>query len=105
MVTSTNSANSIGTEPQTRAPSIGRELWAEKGYLREAVIAGVLANLMALVLPLFVMTSYDRVLPNAAFSSLWALAIGVGIAALDRYFCAFNSSHCSSMSVVASICV
>ena len=56
MVTSTNSANSIGTEPQTRAPSIGRELWAEKGYLREAVIAGILANLMALVLPLFVMT-------------------------------------------------
>ena len=86
MVTSTNSANSIGTEPQTRAPSIGRELWAEKGYLREAVIAGILANLMALVLPLFVMTSYDRVLPNAAFSSLWALAIGVVIAALVDIF-------------------
>ncbi len=78
--------DSIGTESVRERHSIGRELWAEKGYLREAIIAGILSNLMALVLPLFVMTSYDRVLPNAAFSSLWALALGILIAALIDVF-------------------
>ena len=86
MVNASKTGNSIGTDSSNERYSIGRELWAEKGYLREAIIAGVLSNLMALVLPLFVMTSYDKVLPNAAFSSLWALAIGVLIAAAVDIF-------------------
>lgn len=86
MLVVNGSTDSIGTDSVGERHSIGRELWAERGYLREAVIAGVLSNLMALVLPLFVMTAYDRVLPNAAFSSLWALALGVLIAALIDVF-------------------
>lgn len=86
MIDNLKAEHSIGTDSIGERHSIGRELWAEKGYLREAIIAGVLSNLMALVLPLFVMTSYDKVLPNAAFSSLWALALGVLIAALIDIF-------------------
>lgn len=86
MVEASNSNDSIGIDSKTQRHSIGRELWSERGYLRESIIAGIVVNLMALVLPLFVMTSYDRVLPNAAFSSLWALALGVVLAALMDVF-------------------
>lgn len=53
-----------------------------KKYYIPVLIAAVLINVFALVSPFFVMNVYDRVLPNAAFASLWALAIGVSIAYL-----------------------
>jgi ATP-binding cassette subfamily C protein LapB len=43
-------------------------------------IAALLVNLLALASPLFVMSVYDRVIPNGAIPSLIALAIGVVIA-------------------------
>lgn len=87
MVTKAKSDQSIGAPSRI---SIGRELFKEHGLLREAVLAGLLSNLTALVLPLFVMTAYDRILPNAAFSSLWALAFGVFIAAVIDIFARIN---------------
>ena len=86
MVTKAKSDQSIGAQSRI---SIGREI-KEHGLLREAVLAGLLSNLTALVLPLFVMTAYDRILPNAAFSSLWALAFGVLIAAVIDIFARIN---------------
>lgn len=86
MTQSEQMRSSIGKSSIDERISIGRELWRERGFLREAVLAGILSNLTALVLPLFVMTAYDKVVPNFAFSSLWALAIGVGIAALIDIF-------------------
>jgi ATP-binding cassette subfamily C protein LapB len=43
----------------------------------QVVIAAFLINCFAIVTPLFIMTVYDRVIPNAAFETLFVLAGGV----------------------------
>src|SRR5690606_9085692 len=48
-------------------------------YLQVA-LAAFFINIIGLVSPLFVMNVYDRVLPNAALSTLWVLAAGVTLA-------------------------
>ena len=58
--------------------TVGR-LWP--AYL-EVIVAAALINVLALASPLFIMNVYDRVLPNEAFSTLWVLAAGIGIAFL-----------------------
>lgn len=48
-------------------------IWAQ------VAIAAVLINLFALVMPLFAMNVYDRVVPNLVMETLWALAIGTAL--------------------------
>ncbi len=46
----------------------------------QIILAAFIINLLGLALPLFVMNVYDRVIPNLAIPTLWALAAGVSIA-------------------------
>jgi ATP-binding cassette subfamily C protein LapB len=46
---------------------------------RDVFIASFLINLFGLASPFFVLNVYDRVIPNAAFETLWVLAIGISV--------------------------
>ena len=51
--------------------------WRSYGHI---ALAAFLINMLALAMPLFTMSVYDRVIPNGAIPSLIALSIGMGLA-------------------------
>ncbi len=48
----------------------------------EILLAGVAINFIALLTPVFSMLVYDRIVGNRISETLWALALGMGLAAL-----------------------
>jgi ATP-binding cassette subfamily C protein LapB len=53
-----------------------RQAWPIYG---EVLLASLLINMFAVVMPLFIMNVYDRVVPNDTTETLWALVSGVVI--------------------------
>lgn len=54
-------------------------LWENKSVYGEVILAAFVINLFALASSLYIMNVYDRVVPNAAYGTLWVLSVGVGI--------------------------
>jgi ATP-binding cassette subfamily C protein LapB len=74
--------------PETRPTRAGHWFWsamlAQRHVYRDILLAAAMINLFALASPMFTMNVYDRVVPNAAHETLWALAVGVTLVmALD----------------------
>jgi ATP-binding cassette, subfamily C, bacterial LapB len=57
--------------------SVVKVHWRSYGHI---ALAAFLVNMLALATPLFIMSVYDRVVPNGAIPSLIALSIGMGLA-------------------------
>jgi len=60
---------------------------------RDVLWAALLINLFALAFPMFSMNVYDRVVPNNAVETLWALAIGVALILGADLFMRLLRSH------------
>ena len=54
--------------------------FGERKMLGRMLLAAALLNLCALTIPLYMRAIYDRVVPNLAIESLWALSAGVVVA-------------------------
>jgi ATP-binding cassette, subfamily C, bacterial LapB len=67
--------------PELRAVKAKHWFWsaiaAQRFVYRDVLWAAALINVFALAFPLFSMNVYDRVVPNHAVETLWALAVGV----------------------------
>jgi ATP-binding cassette, subfamily C, bacterial LapB len=79
----TQAAAPAHTGPAAPARALKSRHWfwgallAQRFVYRDVLWAALLVNLFALAFPLFSMNVYDRVVPNNAVETLWALAIGV----------------------------
>lgn len=60
---------------------------------RDALVAAVLINIFALVMPLFTMNVYDRVVPNNAIETLWVMTIGIGLAIVFNFVLTSVRAH------------
>ncbi|MCY1281362.1 Toxin RTX-I translocation ATP-binding protein [compost metagenome] len=59
----------------------------------DALVASLMINLLGLLVPLFVMQTYDRVVPNQAVSTLWVLAAGLLLGSLFELLLRVLRSH------------
>lgn len=66
--------------PQHQTDHQGYWQWVAqllRGRVGGLLVSGLLINLGAIILPLFTMLVYDKVMHNGIFETLWALALGV----------------------------
>ena len=68
-------------------------LWGHRRYFGEAIALSVVINLLSLAGIIFMMTVYDRILPNQAFVTLWSLFAGVVLAMLFEFIARTIRGH------------
>lgn len=56
---------------------VGAEIMRNTRYFAEVLAGSVFINLFVMAIPFFMMNVYDRVVPNSAIETLWALTVGV----------------------------
>lgn len=71
---------------------------SERRRLGQMVMTAALLNLCGLALPLYMRAIYDKVVPNLAIESLWALSAGVVLALV--FECAFRQIRTSFVDAV-----
>ncbi len=83
--------------PEMRKPVVRHWFWSailtQRNVYRDVMWAALLINLFALAFPMFSMNVYDRVVPNNATETLWALAIGVLLVLGADLFMRLMRSH------------
>lgn len=83
--------------PEVRKVKAQHWFWSavleQRGVYRDVLWAALLINLFALATPLFSMNVYDRVVPNNAVETLWALSIGVLLIIAADLFMRLLRSH------------
>ena len=68
-------------------------MFRNKGIYKQVIIVSLFINIFILATPLFTMNVYDRVLPNNAIETLWALFIGISIVMLFDLLLKVLRSH------------
>ncbi|WP_022684136.1 type I secretion system permease/ATPase [Sphingobium bisphenolivorans] len=68
-------------------------LWRHRRYFQEAAALSAVINILSLAGIIFMMTVYDRILPNLAFVTLWSLLGGVGVALVFEFISRTIRSH------------
>lgn len=83
--------------PEVRAVRTRHWFWSavldQRFVYRDVLWAALMVNVFALVFPLFSMNVYDRVVPNNAMETLWALSIGVVLVICGDLFMRVLRSH------------
>ena len=86
-----------GRAPDVRTVKSRHWFWGamleQRFVYRDVLWAALLINLFALAIPMFSMNVYDRVVPNNAVETLWALAIGVVLVLGADLFMRLLRSH------------
>ncbi len=68
-------------------------LLRNKGIYKQVILISLFINLFILATPLFTMNVYDRVLPNNAIETLWALFIGISLVMVFDLLLKISRSH------------
>jgi ATP-binding cassette subfamily C protein LapB len=90
-----------GLKGNVAAQIVWQELFRERGWIRDIVIATVLINVLAVSTSLFAMQVYDRVVPTLAYATLWTLVVGMlVIVSLDWLLKTLRSRILDSVAAV-----